>query len=128
MPSFLLQWFETKGDITPFTTFFTDPKIQTNIAKHRASFYVLDYGSTYVKLYFKFANSQSFADFWGEAEQVAGPKLTALVEQGVDVNLWIWGEQNAAGLAVMNKYGGLPTYSVNGDRDTVTTPFVAHRV
>ena len=93
------------------------------IRKHRVSFYVADYGGNNIKLYFKFASAASFAEFWTEAAELAGDKLTALVEQGLDVNLWLWGEQNADSWKIMEKYGGLATYSVNGDRDSVTTPF-----
>jgi len=122
-----IQWFETKGDIAPFTTFFTDGAVQTLLAQHRANFFCADYGATNVQLYFKFSSSKSFAAFWTACEEVAGDKLTALVEQAVDCNLWISGEMDEAGRGIMSKYGGLPTYSVNGDRDTVTTPFAVHR-
>eukprot|EP00729_Bicosta_minor_P012244 gene12244-31206_t len=122
-----IQWFETKGDITPFTTFSTDGGIQKLMDAHKVSFYIIDYGGNFVKLYFKFASSQSFADFWGEAEKIAGPKLTALVEQAVVCNLWLWGDLNDAGRAVMAKYGGLPTYVVNGDSKRVDVPCQADR-
>ena len=109
-----VQYFETKGDHTVFTDFFTDKKIQDMIVQHRVSFAVQDYGGNNLKLYFKFPNSASFAQFWGDA---AGDKLTAFVEQGVDINVWYWGELDAAGQAVIAHYGGLPQFAVNGVRE-----------
>ena len=110
-----------------FTAFFTDKKIQSMIAEHRVSFALTDYGGNgnSLKLYFKFPSSAVFAKFWADA---AGDKLTAFVEQGVDINVWYWGEMDAAGKEVIAHYGGLPQFAVNGVKEHSNAVCTADRI
>ena len=75
-----MQFIDTEGDQNAYVDFFLDPRIAKLTYDHQATFVVTRYGPGKVKLYFRFKNSQSFADYWTEA---AGDKLTAIVEIGV---------------------------------------------
>ena len=86
-PVEIMQHIDLCGDGKAYLDFFLDPRIAKLTYEHKATFVITQYGPEKAKGYFRFKNSQSFADYWTAAGVEAGDKLTAIVEAGTCCSL-----------------------------------------
>jgi len=117
-PVEVMQFIDVEGDWQKYTDFFLDPATFKLTHEHRATFVVTKYGENKAKLYFRFPNSQSFADYWTEAAK--GDTLTGVVENGKKIEVWFWGNYNPASRDVIALYEAMPQFAMHEVRaDTV---------
>jgi len=105
-----MQFIDVDGDWQNYHNFFLDPKVAKLTHEHKVTFVLTKYGPNKGKMYFRFANSQSFADYWTAA---AGDTLTGLVANGKKIDTFFWGNYNPAARAVIALYETMPQFIMN---------------